>query len=274
MSSGSANKSIVQTASENIVNQQNRWNRSIFDNALFDHGYKAYIERAIQCPCSVKGISTPLSDCGNCGGTGWVFIDKIDTVVQCTSMANRNKYEPWTAENMGTVSVSVRAQDKLGYMDKIVLTELESWFSQVVKPIKNVANNAIFSFLTYEPVTVYDVFLFEGSNQPLRKLHLTTDYTIQDNKILLNYTEFNSIQNISLSVRYTHKPTYLVIDINRDLIKQKQLQECSKQSDEKTNFPLNCIARKAHYVMEAPNFNGTSLFDNTDYEELPKKYDY
>lgn len=267
---------VIATTPMDIGSPATYFDRKKFDDLIFDKGYEAFIDRAIQCPCRVLSTGQPLSDCQNCGGVGWFYIDRVSTVLGCTSMANRNKYEVWTVSNAGTVSVTSRAEDKLGWMDRVTLTELESWFSQALY-LKQLGDGSYFSFLTYEPTNIFDVFLFLGSTTPLG--YLTPDlYTISGNKILIpasTITGLNTtIAQLSISIRYTHSPSYYIIDINRDLIKQRTAT-CFLQptvNAVKTNLPLNAIGRRAHFVLDAANFTNDNLFNNTP-SRVPINYD-
>ena len=271
------NRSVIATTPADVGSPATYFDRKKFDDLIYDKGYVAYIDRAVQCPCRVLATGQALSDCQNCGGVGWFYIDRVSTVLGCTSMANRNKYEVWTVSNAGTVSVTSRPEDKLGWMDRITLLELESWFSQAIH-LKQLEDLSYFTFLTYSPTNVFDVFVFKGSTTPLG--YLTPDkYTISDNKILIPLATItglgtSGITDFSISIRYTHNPSYYIIDINRDLIKQR-VDKCFVQPSlevNKTNLPLNAIGRRAHFVLDAANFAGNNLIDNTP-TRTPINYD-
>lgn len=268
---------IVAETPDVVLQQHTYFDEKKFEDLITDKGYEAYIDRAIQCPCRVKASGQALSDCQNCGGVGWFYIDRQKTKIACIAMSNRNKYETWTTSNAGTVSISTRPVDKLGWMDRVSLIELESWFSQAIY-LKQLQDNSYFTFLTYEPITVFDVFLFKGSAVPVA--YLTPDkYAISGNKILVplsTITDLNidsSITEFSISIRYTHNPAYYIIDINRDLIKQTTVNDCGNPIPNKTNLPLNCIGKRAHFVLNAANFTNDNLFNNTP-NRTPINYDY
>jgi hypothetical protein len=268
-------KPIISKTPEDIGNPQANWDRKKFDDLIFDKGYKCHIERALKCPCTNEVSGQADSDCLNCLGSGWFFIDKTETVVVCTSMSSRSKYENWSESNSGTVSVSSRAQDKLGFMDRITLIELESWFSQTLRLKTSLTKQTkLFSFLIYNPISIFQVYLFIDSQTPLKPLR-TCDYIIDGNKIVLEKSIIQSyinIENPKITIRYTHNPTYHVIDVNRDLIKQKSIVDCNNDSGS-INFPLNCIGKRAHYILDNPNFNGDGVFDNTNYQKKVNNYD-
>lgn len=269
---GSHNKPIISKTPEDIGNPQVNWDRKKFDDLIFDKGYKCYIERALRCPCTHEQTNGQAdSDCKNCYGSGWFFIEKTESVILCQSMSNRTKYEQWTESNMGIVNISCRAQDKLGFMDRVSLIELESWFTQVVSLKESISEpDKLFSFLHYNPITVFEVFLYIDSQTPLKYLEKDVDYNIINNKIVANKSiirQYSQNEKPRISIRYTHNPTYHIIDINRDLIKQKSGIDCNSGENKVQNFPLNCIGRRAHYIIDNPNYNGDGLFDNTNYNK-------
>lgn len=249
-----------------VTNPQVHHDLSMFQDAIQEHGYQAYIDRALECPCKVNVTNNPLSSCQNCNGSGWFFINRTETILLCTAMSNRNKYEAWTAENAGTVNIATRAQDKLGYMDRITLLELESWHSQILQMKKILSLGRWFCFTTYEPITVFEVYKFKQDDLPLERLEVDVDYTVVDNKILLDQTKYELETSITLSIRYTHRPSYHVIDMSRDLMKQKKAIACKDSTNFVANFPLTCVARRAHYVLDAKNYATDSVKDNTDYD--------
>lgn len=275
-------QTLITTAEAPPSYNQSYLNRSLFDQAIEQHGYQCYIERACKCPCKSMNSGAVLSDCLNCAGTGWFWINRQKTNLLCSSMANRNKYEAWTAENAGTVSISCKAEDKLGYMDKVTILELESWFSEV-KNIRISSTNVPFVFTTYEPLRVFELYMFESSDVPLKLLLPDIHYTIEKNKIVFTpwvvggteeEPEYIDLENKTITLRYVHAPVYFVIDINRDMVRQKQMVNCAPSADLKTNFPLNCVARRMHYIIEPVDFTGELLFDNTAYDKTPPNYDF
>jgi hypothetical protein len=191
-------------------------------------------------------------------------------------MNNQPKYEIWTMANSGMVNITSRSIDKLGFMDMITLVELEMWNSEALTLMQNINdNNNFFAFLIYEPVTVFDVYLFINKTSPLLYLD-PTSYTIDKNKIIIAESVIIAAgvadpQNPTITMRYTFNPVYVVLEINRDLIKQKNTPDCSAVIN-KVDFPLKCVGKLAHLVLTAPNYNGVGLIDNTNYSRIPPIY--
>lgn len=271
----SNNKTIIQTTPADIGTPQPILVRKLYDDAIYNKGYNASIERALQCPCKVKGSDSPLSSCMNCGGSGWVFIDKQSTKLLCQSMANRTKYTIWTSENTGTVNITARPEDRLGFMDRVTINDLLIiWPESLV--LRKSTSNVFFAFTIYQPIQILDVYFFAGDSVELVYIP-PANYSFDNNKIIINSIpgyDITTIQNPRITVRYMCSPTYYVIDINRDIIKQPSGDDCMTLETHYDNFPVNCIGRRAHLVLDAPNFNGLRLFDNTNYSRTPINYDY
>lgn len=266
------NKTVVQETPADLGNPQVNWDRKKFDDFITSKGYQCEIERALKCPCANDPTGQALTDCRNCFGTGWFFIDKQKTQLACTSMSNRTKHEVWSQVNAGMVTITARAKDKLGFMDKVTLIELESWFSQTFKlKLSKSEPTKYFSFLIYKPIQVYDLYLFKNSDEPLVVIP-ESFYQIDGNKILINKSLIESLGILepTISIRYTHNPCYHVIDVNRDLIKQDSLNDTNIET---LNYPINCIGKRAHFMYESANYNGNVPFDNTDYQRQPIKYE-
>lgn len=273
-------KPILRITPEDVGNPQVNFDRKQFDDLIWDKGYLSNIERALKCPCLTVTSGQANPACKNCGGSGWFFIDKQQTRLVCTSLTNRNKYEVWTKENAGTVSISARPQDKLGFMDRITLLELQRWFTETLELKTSISEPGnMFTFVTYQPIEIYEIYLFISPSDPLQYLTKDTDYTVNDGLIKVTKSFIDSLDlniegNPTLTIRYTHNPTFHVLDVNRDLIKQPSKEDCKTGEKLETNYPLNFIARSAHYILDKSNYRGDSLFDNTNYNRPQINYDY
>jgi len=302
------NKEIIQqTPDVNLGTFENFWSRKRFDEAISKKGYLVEVESALKCPCAEKSNGSPLSECLNCGGTGWFFVNKIQTKIAAMSfVGNTPKTENWDETTDSTCKLVYRPEDKLGFMDKITFLELEAWFNQILffseidtDELKNSFKDidklkafqkgkglkrVFWAFTSYEPVTIFELYLFVSATEPLKILKKDIDYIVVDNKIFLQLSEkeissdiLNNFESIGISVRYSHKPVYHVISINRDLIKQKTdpaFCGSDKSKNSYENFPLSAVARKANYILDARNLNGRRIFDNSVSKEDFVNKDY
>lgn len=239
-----------------------------FETLIQQKGYNVWHESAIKCPCRGDSESghQPLSDCGNCGGSGWLFINRTKTKMVLHSMNNQTKNSEWSLEKLGTVSITARDVDEIGEMDRITVIEGESFYTENCLP--NLVQGKIFSFLAYEPINIKFVFLFTKSTEPLTILRDGFDFTIDKNKIILDNkfkkyltqdTE-DDLNRLKISLRYTHRPVYHVLDIPRDVM-LTNLDPILPQ--EVIKMPIHAIGRRAHYVPGVEDLRNGTLFDNS-----------
>lgn len=281
-SNGKNRKSIVtdkptayQTPPSAIENRVG-WRVDDFEELIQSQGYDALIDRALRCPCVDKATGQALSTCKNCLGRGWFFVDRTETRLIAQHMDSKKRYENWSEVNRGTASITTKGIDKLGFMDKIILTQLEEFYSEIIRPIY--FQGEIIAYPVYEPLKVTDMFLFASDNEKLINIK-EDEYVIDGNKIVFDLgiqdkisIDDMNVKNkseipISISIRYSHFPVYHVIDVNRELMKVRESRFCSYNDEKLRQMPINVLARKAHYLFDAQKF-GEESFENT---VLPSK---
>lgn len=247
------------------------WDVGRFNGLINNHGYHAFIERALRCPCVDRANGQALSTCKNCLGRGWFFVDKRETVIVAQGMANLRKNSDTGEINHGTARITTRAIDKLGFMDKIILTELEAYYSEILKP--TIYENELIAYPVYEPLTITNIYLFVGENTKLMPLK-PNQYEVKGNHIKFNdsildfvsVTDMNQkMPEVTISIRYSYNPVYHVVDANRELTKVREMK-CGYTDDRLTEIPISVTARKAHYIFDAQRY-GAEMFDNSVVEE-------
>ena len=254
------------------LNPHVAWDVERFERLIQTQGYDALIDRAMRCPCVDKNHGQALSTCKNCLGRGWFFIDRTQTRVISQSMDSKKQYSEWSEINRGTARITTKGIDKLGFMDRIILTQLTEYYSETLNPFQN-ENDEIIVYPIYEPLQVTNVYLFSSDSEPLVPLS-PDQYEIDGNKIkfdkgivdlvTLSGMTFDRTQAIplSISIRYSHYPVYHVIDVNRELMKVREAKLCEYNDEKLRQMPINVIARKAHWIFNAQT-HGESMFDNS-----------
>jgi len=276
-SNGKNRKSIVTdkpTAYQtppSVIENRVGWRVDDFEELIQSQGYDALIDRALRCPCVDKATGQALSTCKNCLGRGWFFVDRTETRLIAQHMDSKKRYENWSEVNRGTASITTKGIDKLGFMDKIILTQLEEFYSEIIRPIY--FQGEIIAYPVYEPLKVTDMFLFSSDNEKLISIK-EDEYVIDGNKIVFDLgiqdkisIDDMNVKNkseipISISIRYSHFPVYHVIDVNRELMKVRESRFCSYNDEKLRQMPINVLARKAHYLFDAQKF-GEESFENT-----------
>ena len=274
----SHNKPIIESTSPDVDLTAPHFNKQAFDDAVYEHGYDATIERAIKCPCRIEANNNGLTSCINCGGSGWIFVNKRMTIVVSQSMNINTKNKTWTEEDRGTVSISARPEDRFGFMDRITILNLESIYSEVLR-VKKVRGKYISSFI-YKPNSVEFLYLYVDDKEKLLPLKRGIDYTISEDLITISEETYSKGKKdngkVSISVRYLHNPQYHVIDIPRERVADAKATGVGVgcpplNPDSKSQIPqlvINAIARKAQYSIDKPNLVGLGLVDNSYIDDI------
>ncbi len=270
------NKSIVtgKTPLEKSVSSGSSpkiaWRTDRFTQLINNHGYEAYVDKAMRCPCVDKTSGGALSNCKNCLGRGYFFVDRKNTKVISQSMNNSKKYEQWSETNKGIAKITAYGIDRLGIMDRIILLPLIAYYYEILKPVEY--DDELLAYPIYEPIEVEQIFLFKSSGEKL--IPLTSEqYTVDGNKIvfskdledLVPSDDINDLAaNLSVAIRYSYHPVYHVIEINRELMMVNDVNKCQLNKTGLKNMPINVMAKKAHYIFDAQKFD-SELLENTVY---------
>ena len=262
------------------INPRVSWDVNNFESLIQTQGYDALIDRALRCPCCDKATGQAMSTCKNCGGRGWFFVDRTETRLLAQHMDSKKRYDEWSQVNRGTASITTRGIDKLGFMDRIILTQLEEWFSETLHPV--LFDGQLIAYPIYEPLEITNMFLFASDAAPL--VPLSADmYSVVGNKIVFSENVVNLVDLESLdikdvneiplhiTIRYSHYPVYHVIDMNRELMRVREGKLCGQGYDEYLRqMPINVLARKAHYIFDNQKWDEI-YYDNTAIPPVDRK---
>ncbi len=263
---GDRENSVQQTPPNLIYEPTIEFRKNSFEAAVWLKGYWVFIEKAVRCPCEGK-IKNALSSCTNCYGVGFFFINSMRTRALVTSINKDTRYKEWSPELIGNISVSVRddLKENLSFYDKITFYEKFGYHSEVL-PIRNSGQepSQAFVYLVYRPVEILDVWVFDGSENPLMRLTTAEYETNPNNPYILNInittppTNFNNV----IAVRYRHQVQYNVIDIPHE-IRASNVTNTDGQLV-RIDLPVNAIGRRSHLLLaERPNFDGTGIQNNS-----------
>lgn len=223
-----------------------------FDTLVWNKGYNVLLEEAIPCPCGMK-VTAAQSACQNCLGRGWIFISPTETKAVIQNINRSTKYKDWSAELLGTINITIENRFQLSYMDRITIVDSITVNSEV--QLVRSYDDKLFIYSIYPIITLSSLFKFVSSTEKLQKIE---NYTVEENKIFLDESEVKA--GDSISIRYKHNIQYNIIDINHDVRNTYELN--NKSREDQINLPVSAIARKVHYVFDAKNLNGESVFDN------------
>lgn len=268
-------KQIQIASTPNMVNKpQPAFRKEELEVAIFSFGFYVLHEKAIKCPC--KGLNTnQQSNCKNCGGTGWAFINPTQTRMLLHSMNLSNQYKEWSEELTGTVSITARDVEELTTMDRITIMktcngeEMGAVFNEV-RHVRE-AGDDLFVFTTYNVLRVIYAGMFLSVNSPYIRLEEGVDFQFEENSNKILFGESvkeafanNTAKDISITFRYKYLPQFHVIDVNREVSGSfTKIGNVEKQ----ITLPVHAVGRRAHYILDADNFEGGRIIDNSFKEQ-------
>lgn len=251
------------------------FNLSEVESTVRNKGYDCIWEKAYLCPCKSRE-SDHLNTCKNCGGTGWVFANPTKTKMIITSIQLDAKLKEaalreWGMMDLGTVKVTALNEDKLTYMDRITILDATAEHQQILYPQLTADKNGesesdsglegqLFAFTKYDIVDIDYIGLFQGAGEKLKRLEYNTDYIYRDNILLLG-AQYDALVDPCITVRYVHRPTYHITDLLRESFTSTQFSQ--NQGQVKMKLPIHALAKRAHLITDAENFDGDRLFDNS-----------
>lgn len=256
----------LQKTSGNAPTPRVDFDKQAFDDIITQKGRNVVVTRALKCPCK-SPVTNQLSNCRNCGGVGYVFINPEQTRMVVQKIDLVNDFTPWSEENRGHVSLSYNSCEDLTWMDKITIVDSEAIFNEVLF-FKETQNSVVFAYTVYPIKKVKYLGLYIDNNTKLKKLVLNVDYTFENNIITLinqSLIQGGDVVNTSITIRYVHAPVFYIVEMKRESMDTFVLTE---GSEKKVKLPLNAVARRAHYVLNTENINGTRLLDNNYTESM------
>jgi hypothetical protein len=237
------------------------FHRTDFEKLIHEKGRNVIVEKAIQCPCKGKETNQQ-SNCKNCGGCGWLFINPKQTRLVLQGMNITPDYKAWSEEIKGDLKVSASDTEELTFMDRITVVDSIAYFNEVLFfKTKGSGSSAVtFAFTTYNIKSVKYIGYFRGTDQTLQMLSYGTDFLFERNIIKIINPAIVPVQSqISVTVRYTHAPQYHMIDMKRESMESFELLG----SEKLIHLPVSGTARRAHYILTANNLAGDRLLDNS-----------
>lgn len=251
---------IQQTYNTGISNRSD-FRRNDFETLIQQKGRRVILSKSLVCPCKAKATNQQ-SNCKNCGGCGWVFINPKETRMVLQGMNLTPDYKAWSQEIQGDLKVTASDTEELTYMDRIEVLDANSIFNEVLffkkKPVGD--DFITFAYTSYNIKEIKYIGYFQGTDKTFKKLIEGIDYIKERNIITLINSDVQPIQGeISITIRYVHAPIYLMIDIKRESMESFEMIGKEKL----IHLPVSAIARRQHYELQGNNLFGDRLLDNS-----------
>lgn len=241
-------------------------NKEDFDNLVYQKGRNVIHEKSLRCPCKSKSTNQ-LSSCKNCGGTGWIFINPKETRMVIQGMEISTQYKPFSEEEIGMIRISYNEKEQLSFMDRIVVLDGNSVFNEVLHFKKQ--DDMLFAYTSYNIKEILYCGLFVNDSTALTKLtegNGSGQFSYENNIVKLNSSFVQpGEQDISITLRYYHSPTFHVVDVKRETMDSFEYKSGGERLG---RLPLSAFAKRAHYMLQANNLAGDRLIDNSYNESI------
>jgi hypothetical protein len=226
-----------------------------FDVLVAQKGLVLQHEQTYKCSCIREINGSALSDCPDCHGGGYIFGEPCNIKGVIQAINYDPKFMQYSEINVGTAMLTVRYTNRLGWRDRITVKNGETVFMENTFPRLREVNGdqELSSLLTYNVLSVDKIFYNQtidpSSCKTQLELQQDVDYTIEGRKLKLSDDLMQQLiqdecEKAYISIRYTHNPTYLVMDIQKD-IRNTLVIENDKETLK--NLPINCVIKKAHF---------------------------
>lgn len=234
------------------------FDKSLIDGTITSKGYNVIYETALRCPCRSQGNDFQ-SNCVNCGGGGWLFVNPTLTKMIVSNIASDRKYQPQGREDTGKMQITAYAENLFSFMDRITIADGLTDHTEVLFPKLDNTGLKLFAFTRYNIEHLDFLGLFVNTGVRLTKLVEGTDYTYHDNVIEFA-ASYNALNDPSVTIRYAHAPVYHIIDIPRDTMRSTVTGAGTRKV---INLPIHAIGVRAHLIKGQEDYTGTMYVDNS-----------
>jgi len=228
-----------------------------FDSLIYEKGRRVLYEMAVICPCKSPSVNQQ-ADCKNCGGTGYAFINPIETRIVLQGVEIITKLEGWSEELQGMMRVSCPANLEITHMDKITALDGDDWYNEAL-PVKQYGMT-LFTYTTYPVKKIKCIGLFTSTTTKYQWLQ-PSDYTVDKSAITLLNTYGHDVNDLMITVRYKYAPIFYIRELKRSTMESFRLIDGA--GEKLQHLPLSAYAQRAHYVLNQPNLAGNRLLDNS-----------
>jgi hypothetical protein len=254
-------KSTIKQTPSSIAQNTPRvdFNDDSYNAIIEQKGYDVEVDKAALCPCKSKATHNK-STCTNCGGSGWIFYNRRRDRLVLQSMDSSKDFKEEGVWELGDVKVTGRAENKLGFMDRITVLDGETIGTQTVYFYKIKGKHI--GKTIHNIKVIQELFLFGKTSQPLKALEEGVDYTVDpdDKNVITLSDEYNAkAEGLRCAIRYEHSPVYHMVALNRETMNT----HIKVGSDQETDMPFNGVARRAHLIIDEENLAGTRINDNS-----------
>ena len=225
------------------------FNKDDFENLIKTKGLDIFHEKTLKCPCITEPTGNSLVSCINCGGTGYLFIERKTIRAILQGMNKPKGFKEYSETDVGVARMTTKFTDRVNFMDRIIVKDSETYFYEILFPKEE---NDFVTYLQYEPTFITDCLLFRSPNESFVALKEDIDFTVNkiasSRKITFAHSLLKYGHNLRVSIRYCHMATYHVIDVMNDIRNTKD--KTGRPDERSLAMPVFSLVRRAHFVLE------------------------
>lgn len=237
-----------------------------FNAAIWAHGYDIICEQAVRCPCQGTA-GAPHSDCQNCHGFGYIFVNPYKTKALITGLNRNTQYVQWSPELIGTAAITVRDEDKdhITYFSRVTVADERAVFSEAILA-RDMGGGAVAAFTSYAPIEIVSVWKYSAPDAPLVRLGAGNYGISANNPYCIEFFNNSVGADVMVSLLYKHRVEYHIVDLPHEIRASLGRNKKSGQF-EILKMPIQGIGRRTHLIdIKRPDYDGTGVIIN-DYTE-------
>jgi hypothetical protein len=192
-------------------------------------GYPAVWEQAMACPNRIGDKTKHNINCTVCEGRQYVYHTPATITVALTSLTLKEMWREIGRFDLGTAMVTTEPAHRLGYWDKLTLTENRLRYTEPMQRLPRGADK-----LRYPPLTITRAVGADGTTTYTQGI----DFTLLENKITWLPNKGPGIGGF-YALSYFYRPVYIVLD----LIHAIRDTPLARAQGHMVEMPVQAIAR-------------------------------
>ncbi len=186
----------------------------LYVDLINDRGHKCIWQRAVVCHCVSRDTGQPDFMCETCHGSGYRYLEPKEITLAVTSFTSKYEMSNIMLRQPGTAYVTTKAEDIMGFKDRIIFSDFRCTFSEVIHWNESEDGRGISPKLYRDIKEVLfladDEFEYEAGID----FEITEDgYHLR----WLNDDYMSKLDGRNMSILYYTTPSYLVDDLLHEL---------------------------------------------------------
>ena len=173
----------------------------LFDQAIYQKGYRIKWEQGMFCSCLDPHSSQPDYNCPACKGKGYVYFNPNLIRALVTSISgNKDQNNRIGLDEIGTAYLTPMSVDKIGFRDRFTFLDFTIKFSEIIR-----GGNSLKHMLRYPAIKILSVRILEDEYQ--EGVH----FDMSEDGWYITWREMPNYGDLVYSILYTTNPVYIAI---------------------------------------------------------------